>query len=336
MKRFVIDGTFTIDALRQEDTDIPRPGCGQVLVRIRAASLNYRDLLMVTGNYTRKLKFPLVPLSDAAGEVVETGEGVTRWKSGDRVVPIFFQNWVAGRITAEVPASALGGAIDGVLCEYAVFDEQGLVPLPQHLSFEEGATLPCAGVTAWNCLYSGHLTCGDTVLVMGSGGVSVFTLQLAKAAGARVIATSSSDVKAARLLELGASDVVNYRSEPAWDKRVQELTGGRGVDIVVEVGGAGTLAQSIKAVRMGGHISLIGVLAGQSGEVNPLPAVMKGVRIHGIYVGSREMMEAMNRVISLHGIRPVVDRTFAFGEAQQAFRHLESGAHFGKVVITIE
>lgn len=335
MRRYVIDGTFTIEALRQEETDIPRPGCGQVLVRIRAVSLNYRDLLMVTGNYSRNLMLPLVPLSDGAGEVVEVGEGVTRWKAGDRVIPTFFQDWPAGGLAPEVAALALGGACDGVLREYALFDEQGLVPLPPHLSFEEGATLPCAGVTAWNCLQSGGLTCGDTVLVLGSGGVSTFALRFARAAGARVIATSGSDAKAMRLRELGASDVINYRLEPAWERRVLELTGGRGVDIVVEVGGAGTLAQSIKSVRMGGHISLIGVLAGQRGEVNPLPAVMKGVRIQGIYVGSREMFAAMNRAIVLHGIRPVIDRVFPFAEAHQAFRHLESGAHIGKVVITI-
>lgn len=335
MKRYVIDGTFSIDALRLEESDPPRPECGQVLVRIRAVSLNFRDLLMISGNYSRNLKLPLIPLSDGAGEVVEIGEGVTRWKVGDRVIPTFFQNWPAGRLTADVPASALGGALDGVLCEYAVFDEHGLVRLPRHLSFEEGATLPCAGVTAWNCLYSGHLACGDTVLVLGSGGVSTFALLLAKAAGARVIATSGSDAKAIRLKEYGASDVINYRNEPQWEKRVLELTDGGGVDIVVEVGGAGTLTQSIKATRLGGHISLIGVLAGQRGEVNPLPAVMKGIRIHGIYVGSREMFEAMNRVITLHSIRPVVDRVFAFDQAREAFRHLESGAHIGKVVITI-
>lgn len=335
MRRYVIDGMFTIDGLRQEETEDPRPGCGQVLVRIRAVSLNYRDLLMVSGNYSRNLKLPLVPLSDGAGEVVEVGEGVTRWKGGDRVIPTFFQDWPAGRLTPEVAALALGGACDGVLREYALFDQQGLVALPPHLSFEEGATLPCAGVTAWNCLQSGGVSCGDTVLVLGSGGVSTFALRFARAAGARVIATSGSEAKGARLMEMGASDVINYRLEPAWEKRVLELTGGRGVDIVVEVGGAGTLPQSIRATRMGGHISLIGVLAGQRGEVNPLPAVMKGVRIQGIYVGSREMFEAMNRAIALHDIRPVIDSVFPFTEVHQAFRHLESGAHIGKVVITI-
>jgi len=335
MKRYLIDGSFAIDGLRIEEIDTPEPDPGQVLVRIRAASLNYRDLLMVTGSYSRNLQLPLVPLSDGAGEVVQVGRGVSRWKEGDRVIPTFFQKWTGGRITPEVPASALGGALNGVLAEYAVFHQDGLVGLPPQLSFEEGATLPCAGVTAWNCLQSGNLVSGETVLVLGSGGVSCFALQFARAAGSRVIATSGSDAKAVRLKEMGASEVINYRSEPSWEKRVLELTGGEGVDVVVEVGGAGTLAQSIKATRMGGQISLIGVLAGQAGEVNPLPAVMKNIRIQGIFVGSREMFEAMKRAINLNGIRPVIDRVFPFHEARQAFRHLESGAHLGKVVISV-
>jgi len=335
MKRYVIDGDFSIDGLKVQEADVPGPGFGQVLVKIRAASLNYRDLLMVTGAYSRSIALPLVPLSDGAGEVVELGEGVERWKAGDRVIPTFFQNWSGGKITSKAASSALGGARNGVLAEYAVFDEDGLVGLPPQLSFEEGATLPCAAVTAWNCLRSGNLACGDTVLVMGSGGVSCFALQFARAAGCRVIATSGSDAKAARLKELGAWEVINYRTEPAWEKRVLELTGGAGVDIVVEVGGAGTLAQSLKATRMGGHISLIGVLAGQAGVVNPLPAVMKYIRIQGIFVGSTEMFEAMKRVLTLHGIRPVIDRVFPFEEAREAYRHLESAAHVGKVVITI-
>ncbi|BCS55127.1 NAD(P)-dependent alcohol dehydrogenase [Geobacter sp. SVR] len=334
MKRYVINGVFSIDGLVQEEADIPRPGCRQVLVRVRAASLNYRDVLMVTGAYSRNIPQPLIPFSDGAGEIVGVGEGVTRWKRGDRVIPTFFQNWLAGGITREAPASALGGARDGVLAEYALFEEEGLVELPTHLSFEEGATLPCAALTAWNCLYSGNLTCGNTVLVMGSGGVSCFALQFARSAGARVIATSGSDAKAERLKALGASDVINYH-DPDWEKQVTALTAGEGVDIVVEVGGAGTLARSIRATRIGGHISLIGVLAGQQGEVNPLPAVMKGILIAGIYVGSREMFQAMNRSIVLHRLHPVIDRVFPFDEARDALRHLQSGSHMGKVVISI-
>ena len=335
MKRYVIDQEFGVDNLKLVECDIPQPGPGEILVRMEAASLNYRDLLMVTGNYTRNLPFPLVPLSDGAGEVVALGPGVSRWKEGDRVCGCFFQEWLAGRITSEVPKTALGGAVDGVLAEYTLFREGGVVSLPEHLSFREGATLPCAGVTAWNCLYQGGLTCGDTVLVMGSGGVSLFGLQLAKAAGARIIATTGSVAKEDRLRELGASEVINYKTFPDWEKQVLKLTGGAGVDIVIEVGGAGTLLQSIKACRMGGQISLIGVLTGQRGEMNPFPAVMKGVSIHGIYVGSREMFQEMNRTLALHRIRPVIDRVFPFGEAREALRHLESGAHMGKVVIDI-
>jgi NADPH:quinone reductase-like Zn-dependent oxidoreductase len=251
------------------------------------------------------------------------------------VAATFFQNWDGGGITEDVPKSALGGAIDGVLAEHKLFCERGLVRVPANLSFEEGATLPCAALTAWHALQSGNLTCGQSVLTLGTGGVSLFALQFARAGGVRVIATTGSEAKIERLHELGAGDVINYRTEPEWEKRVLELTGRRGVDLVVEVGGAGTLGKSLKAVRLGGQISLIGVLSGSTGEVNPLPAVMKYVRIQGIYVGSREMFEAMNRAIVLNDIHPVIDRVFAFAEAKEAYRYLQSGAHFGKVVIAI-
>ena len=335
MRYFCIDKDLGIDALQLQEKPVPRPGPGQVLVRIRAASLNYRDLLMVSGNYSRNLPLPLIPLSDGAGEVVETGEGVSRWRQGDRVAGTFFQDWDGGEITDRAANSALGGAIDGVLAEYALFREQGLVPLPAHLSFEEGATLPCAALTAWHALQSGQLTCGQSVLTLGTGGVSLFALQFARACGARVIATTGSEAKAERLRALGISDIINYKTEPSWENKVWEVTGKRGVDLVVEVGGAGTLGKSLKAVRVGGHISLIGVLSGATGEVNPLPAVMKGVCIQGIYVGSREMFEAMLRAIELHDIHPVIDRVFPFVEAREAYHYLQSGAHFGKVVIAI-
>ena len=313
--------------------DVPRPGHGQVLVKIRAASVNYRDLLVVTGKYSPNLPLPLVPFSDGAGEIVEIGEGVSLWKPGDRVAGIFFQKWLGGKINENAAKSALGGAIDGVLAEFVVFHEEGLVAVPHHLSYNEGATLPCAAVTAWNALTSGGLTCGQSVLTLGTGGVSTFALQFAKAAGARIIATSSSDEKLDRVMKMGASDGINYKTVPNWEKRVIELTEGIGVDLVVEVGGAGTLGKSLRAVRVGGHISLIGVLSGQSGEVNPLPAVMKSVRIQGIFVGSRQMFEAMNRAVTVHQIRPVIDRVFPFTEVTEALRYMQSGAHFGKVVI---
>lgn len=335
MRYFCIENEFAIDALQLREAAEPRPGPGQVLVRLRAAALNYRDLLMVSGSYTRNLPLPLIPLSDGAGEVVEAGEGVTRWQPGDRVAGTFFQEWDGGEISDSVPASALGGAIDGVLADYALFRERGLVALPTHLSFLEGAALPCAALTAWHALQSGNLACGQSVLTLGTGGVSLFALQFARASGARVIATTGSEAKTEKLRALGAEDIINYKKEPNWEKTVWELTDKRGVDLVVEVGGAGTLGKSLKAVRLGGHISLIGVLTGATGEVNPLPAVMKSVRIQGIYVGSREMFEAMNRAIELHGIRPVIDRVFPFTEAKAAYHYLQSGAHFGKVVIAI-
>lgn len=335
MRYFCIEKELGIDALKEKEEDVPRPVHGQVLVRIRATSLNYRDLLVISGSYSRHLPLPLIPLSDGAGEVVEIGAGGSRWLPGDRVAGTFFQDWDGGGITEDVSKSALGGAIDGVLAEYALFRERGLVRVPANLSFEEGATLPCAALTAWHALQSGNLTSGQSVLTLGTGGVSLFALQFARTGGARVIATTGSEAKMERLRELGAGDVLNYRAEPEWEKKIQELTANRGVDLVVEVGGAGTLGKSLKAVRLGGQISLIGVLSGSTGEVNPLPAVMKNVRIQGIYVGSREMFEAMNRAIVLNDIHPVIDRVFAFAEAKDAYRYLQSGAHFGKVVIAI-
>lgn len=335
MRYFCIEKPAGIDSLKMKEKDVPRPGAGQVLVRMKAASLNYRDLMVIGGNYSPNLPLPLVPLSDGAGEVLETGDGITRWKAGDRVAGTFFRDWDAGSIPEDATRNALGGSIDGVLSEYALFGERGLVGLPPGLSFEEGATLPCAALTAWNALRSGNLHCGQSVLTLGTGGVSVFALQFAVAEGARVIATTGSEGKMDRLRKLGAGDVINYKAEPGWETRVWELTGRRGVDHVVEVGGAETLKRSLKAVRVGGHISLIGVLSGNRGEVNPLPAVMKGIRIQGIYVGSREMFEDMLRAIGMRGLRPAIDRVFPFLESRDAYRHLESGVHFGKVVISI-
>ncbi|HEY6008679.1 MAG TPA: NAD(P)-dependent alcohol dehydrogenase [Geobacteraceae bacterium] len=335
MRYFCIENEFGIDALQLREKAVPRPGPGEVLVRVRAAALNYRDLLMVAGSYSRNLPLPLIPLSDGAGEVVETGAGVTSWRPGDRVAGTFFQDWEGGELTDRAANTTLGGAIDGVLADYALFRERGMVPLPAHLSFEEGATLPCAALTAWHALQSGRLTCGQSVLTLGTGGVSLFALQFALASGARVLATTGSDAKAERLRAMGVTDVVNYRTDPDWEVRVWDLTGKRGVDLVVEVGGAGTLGKSLKAVRVGGHITLIGVLTGATGEVNPLPAVMKGVRIQGIYVGSREMFAGMLRALELHAIHPVIDRVFPFAEAREAYHYLQSGAHFGKVVISV-
>ncbi|MDR3568665.1 MAG: NAD(P)-dependent alcohol dehydrogenase [Syntrophobacteraceae bacterium] len=332
MKYFALTSGHGIENLSVLNCDVPKPGLGQVLVKIKAASLNYRDQLVIAGKYPAK-PLPLIPFSDGSGEVIEVGESVTRWKAGDRVAGIFFQKWQSGRLDEIKANSALGGAIDGVLAEYVVFEESGLVAVPEHLSYEEAATLPCAAVTAWNALTSGSITCGQSVLTLGTGGVSMFAVQLAKAAGTRVIATSSSDAKLDRLKRIGADELINYKATPDWENRVLELTGGSGVDIVVEVGGVGTFAKSLKAVRFGGHMSLVGVLTGSAGEANPTGAIRKNVRMQGIFVGSKEMFESMSRVLALHKIRPVVDRVFGFDSVKEALGHMKSGNHVGKVVV---
>lgn len=323
------------DAFRLEELPSPTPGRGEVLVRIRAVSLNYRDLMISRGDYNPRLRLPLIPLSDGAGEVFMTGAGVARFKPGDRVAASFMPAWIGGQIDDTNARSTLGGDTDGVLAEEVVLPEESLVRIPEHLSFEEAATLPCAAVTAWHALVvGGSIKPGDTILTLGTGGVSIFALQFARLSGARVIATSSHDAKLERLRELGASELINYNTTPEWDKRVRELTGGVGVDQIVEVGGAGTLPRSVRAIRRGGYIALIGVLSGL-GEVNPMPILMKSVRVQGIFVGSRSMFEAMNQAIRVSQLHPVIDRVFEFADAVAALKHIESGSHFGKVVIRI-
>ena len=335
MRAYQLSQAGAIENLTLTNLERPQPGRRQVLVRIRAASLNYRDLIVATGRYGKAGVRPgLVPLSDGAGEVAEIGPDVTRVKPGDRVAGIFMQSWIAGPPDESYRATALGGSIDGVLAEYVLFEEEGLVHLPEHLSFEEGACLPCAGVTAWNALTALRPVGPEqTVLLLGTGGVSILALQFAHAAGARVIVTSSSDEKLERAKELGADAGVNYRTHPDWEKEVWTLTGKRGVDHVVEVGGAGTLPKSIAATRVGGAVHLIGVPTG--GQIDPMPIMQKAMDLRGVFVGSREMFEAMNRAIAFHRIQPVIDRVFPFEEAQAAYRHLESQAHLGKVVIRL-
>ncbi|MDP6706226.1 MAG: NAD(P)-dependent alcohol dehydrogenase, partial [Alphaproteobacteria bacterium] len=309
MKAYEIRSDDGIDALHLAERPTPAPGPGQVLVRVRASSLNYRDLMTVSDPGPRNIPYPRIPNSDGAGEVLAVGEGVSRFQAGDRVAGCFFQSWEAGEITAEDMGSALGGAVDGVLAEEVVLAEGGLVSLPEHLSFEEAATLPCAALTAWHALFPrGGLKAGDTVLVLGTGGVSIFALQFAVMAGARAIVTSKSDEKLAHARSLGAWETINYAATPEWDAAVRDLTGGRGADHVVEVGGAGTLERSARAVRVGGHIGLIGVLTG--GQINPTLLMRNSVRLSGIYVGSRAMFEAMNRAIAATELRPVIDKTF--------------------------
>lgn len=335
MKVYEITQPKSIDSLTLTERPTPKPGPGEVLVRVHAVSLNYRDLVMVKGTMARMMKLPLVPTSDGAGEVMEIGPGVVRLKKGDRVAAIFTQGWIAGPPYHGMYSSTLGGGIDGMLTEYIVLREDGFVHIPDYMTYEEAASLPCAAVTSWNALVTeGNLRSGDTVLVMGTGGVSMFALQIALIHGARVIATSSSDAKLKRLKEIGASDVINYKTEPDWDKRVLEMTGGLGADHVIEIGGAGTLPKSINAVKTGGIISLIGILTG-AGSVDPMPLLFKQARVQGILVGSREMFDDMNRAFAVNKVHPIVDKVFPFDQARDAYSYLESGAHFGKVVISI-
>jgi NADPH:quinone reductase-like Zn-dependent oxidoreductase len=323
------------DALTLVERPDPHPGFGQVLIQVRATSLNYRDLIVAQGNYSGQ-QSSLIPMSDGAGDVVAIGEGVTRLKVGDRVAGIFFQDWLAGTITKDIMRSDLGGGIDGMLAEYVTLDQNGVVLLPNHLSYEEGATLPCAAVTAWHALVTkGGLKAGETVLLLGTGGVSIFALQFAKLHGARTIVTSSSDEKLERAKALGADETINYKTIPNWEEEVYRLTDSIGVDHIVEVGGAGTLEKSIKSVRYGGRISLIGVLSGFGGEINPQPLLGKSITLQGIYVGSREMFAAMNRAIAHHQLKPIIDRTFTFTEANEAYQYLKGGSHFGKVIIQL-
>jgi NADPH:quinone reductase-like Zn-dependent oxidoreductase len=338
MKAYELQATGNLSGLVPVDRSHPEPGPGQIVVRVRATSLNYRDLLVSSGSYG-KTALPLVPLSDGAGEVTVVGDGVTRWKTGDRVAATFFPDWVGGEISPERTRAARGGgSTGGMLCEYAAMSEQSVVRIPSHLSFEEAATLPCAALTAWNALVEqGHLKSGETVVLLGTGGVSLFGLQIARLHGARTILTSSNDEKLARATRtLGADHTINYKATPNWEEKVLELTGGRGADHVLEVGGAGTLSKSLRCTRPGGHVAVIGVLSGLATELRVTDILMKSLRVNGIFVGSRDMFEAMNRAIGQHELKPVIDLVFPFSKAPTAYEYLQSGQHFGKVVISME
>ncbi|TMQ11259.1 MAG: NAD(P)-dependent alcohol dehydrogenase [Deltaproteobacteria bacterium] len=322
------------DALTLVERPAPPLGPGDVRVRVRAVSLNFRDLNMVKG--AKKRKAPIVPASDGAGEVIEIGAAVTRHAVGDRVAAAFFPTWLSGELSDYHHARALGGGQDGMLAEEVVLPESAWVRLPSRLSFEAAASLPCAGVTAYHALFeAAQLRAGDTVLVQGTGGVSIFGLQLARAAGARVIVTSSSAAKRDRAVAMGADHVIDYKAEPAWGEAARAWTGGRGVDVVVEVGGPGTFDQSVAALRYGGTMSLLGVLTGLRGEVNTYGVFHKSLRVCGIYVGSVAMFEGLIRALEARQIEPVIDKSFGFGEARDAYAYLASGAHFGKVVIRV-
>ena len=330
MRVFTIaQGTTSLEGLKASERERPSPGAGQVLVRMRAASLNFRDLAIVAGKYFRgPVTHDTIPLSDGAGEVSAVGAGVTQFAVGDRVVATFTQGH---------PAQALGSPLDGTLTEYAVFPADGLLRVPPHMSFEEAATLPCAAVTVWNALMHGpkSLRPGDTVLTLGTGGVSIFALQIGKMTGARVIITSSSDAKLERARALGADHGINYKSTPNWDEKVLELTDGLGADHVIDTGGVGTLPKSYLAVGPGGTVSVIGVMTRPEGDLSPYPLMSKFAMVRGVFVGAREHFDGLMKAIAVNKLRPVVDKTFPFDAAPEAYKYLKSAQHFGKVVITI-
>jgi NADPH:quinone reductase-like Zn-dependent oxidoreductase len=330
-------GGAGIESVVEVERPQPKPDHRQVLVKVKACSLNFRDLGIVRGTYRVPVRENVIPLSDGAGEVVEVGPGVLRVKVGDRVAGNFFQRWPGGESSAEVHGSALGGGIDGMLADYALLEEDGVVKIPPHLSFEEGAALPCAGVTAWHAMMEhAKLKAGDTILLQGTGGVSIFGLLFAHAMGIRAIITSSSDEKLARAKKIGAACGINYKTTPDWDKAATEFTGGVGVDHVIEVGGAATLARSFHAIRVGGRVSMIGGLSGGATELNPGLIFSRRANVQGISVGSTQMFLAMNRAIEVNAIKPVIDKVFGFADAQAAYKHMASGAHFGKIVIRVE
>ncbi|AYV56780.1 zinc-dependent alcohol dehydrogenase family protein [Leptospira kmetyi] len=337
MKVYEIQNQFGLENLKIADRPDPTPGHGEVLVRFRAASLNYRDYLMAIGKYNPKQKLPLIPLSDGAGEIAEVGPGVTKWKVGDKICANFAQTWLDGAPDHRMLKSTLGGPLDGTLCQYRIFPEEGIVPMPENLSFAEAATLPCAALTAYTAIVThGNIQPGATIVVQGTGGVSIFALQFAKMMGCRVIATSSSDEKLEKCKALGADELINYNEKPNWEKEVRKITDMKGADLVIEVGGAGTLQKSISSTKPWGTIALIGVLAGgESNNLSLFPILMQGIRIQGIIVGSKRNFEDMNIAIGTNKIKPVVDETFSFEEAPKAFETLKSGKHFGKVCIEI-
>ena len=336
MRAYRFDSFASLDELRLREEADPRPQRGEVLVRVHAVSLNFRDLAMLRGRYPRACHPGLIPTSDAAGEIVAVGEGVEAFKVGDRVMGTFHPRWFGGEMPTTIARDSYGAESDGWLCELKAVSQEAVVRLPDALSYEEASTLPCAGLTAWTALTGPvPIRAGHTVLIQGSGGVSIFALQLARAVGATVIATTSSAAKAAQLKALGAAEVVNYVDDPNWGKTVRTLAGGRGVDRVVEVGGPGTIAQSLRAVALGGEIASIGFLSTENPGIDFFQLKMSGASFRNITVGDRSALLELGRAIASSGLKPIIDRVFAFDEARAAFSHLESGAHLGKVVIRV-
>jgi len=330
--------SFSVDALHMVERPDPQPKAGEVLVRVKACSLNFRDWLMAQGSYNPKQKLPLIPVSDGAGEVIAVGDGVSGFKAGDRVLGHFFPNWLAGEPSVEKFAVSMGGPYDGWLCEQRTFPASALSHIPAHLSYEEAASLPCAALTAWSAITTlGKVQPGEHVLIQGTGGVALFALQFAKLAGAEVIMTSSSDDKLARVKQMGADHLINYKADANWGHTARALTGGAGLDHIVELGGAGTLMQSIRAIRPGGTISMIGVLSGPGHDLKIPLVVMQQIRLQGVTVGAKDGCDAMLRAISLAKLKPVLDERFDFSEAgvRGAYNHMGAGSHFGKIVLTL-
>jgi NADPH:quinone reductase-like Zn-dependent oxidoreductase len=336
MKAWQYAAGSQIDGLSLADVPGAPVGSRDVRVALKAATLNYRDLMIVRGKYPVSGN-PLVPGCDGAGVVLEVGADVTRFRPGDRVTTCFFPHWSEGRPTRAKHADALGAGYRGTLAEEIVLSEDALIASPVGLTFAQSAALTCAGTTAWNALFvTGNLKPGDTVVLLGTGGVSIWALQLAKVAGARVIITSSSDEKLARAKALGADDTINYRSTPEWGAEVVRLTGGEGADQVVEVGGEKTIEQSLACIRVGGAVTVIGAVSGMGGGIAPRSLITTGARVLGVYVGSRAMHEDLARCVTVNGIEPVVDRVFAFDDAPSAYRYFDAGKHFGKVGVGVE
>jgi len=337
MKAYVVTkGSTDLSGLKLVNRPKPKPGETDILVKMHAASLNYRDQLVISGNYhDGSVKRDTIPLSDGAGEVVGVGRKVTRFKKGDRVTGTFFRDWISGPSTG--PHVALGSPADGVLAEYVVFNQEDAVKIPANLSYAEAACLPCAGVTAWNALMETGkpLQPGDTVLVIGTGGVSMLGLLFGKAAGCRVVVTSSSDKKLSKAKALGADFLINYKKTPDWDQELMRLTGGKGADAVIEVGGVGTLQKSMQCIAMQGKIGIIGFVAGPGQGVNPIGLAFRAAAIHGIGVGSRAMFENMNAAIEANNIKPPIDKVFPFAKAPDAIRHAQNQKFFGKIVVRI-
>jgi len=334
MRAYQVTTADGIDAIKQITREIPTPKDDEILVKMKACSLNYRDILITMGGYVRNDIRPIVPLSDGAGEVVKVGAAVNDFIPGDRVIGNFFQSWENGKIDDDGLNSAMGGSIDGVLCDYFILKANCSVKIPDYLSYSEAATLPCAATTAWHALVSvGEIKANDTILLLGTGGVSIFGLQVAKAMGATTIITSSSDEKLARARALGADHIINYKTHPNWEEEVLKITDGKGVDNVLEVGGAGTFEKSSACVKANGTVSLIGVLTGLESPSMSLMTIFNLLRVQGIYVGSTDMLKQLITTMERHKIHPQVDKTFSFSQAKEAYQWMAQAKHFGKIVI---